>query len=204
MPLCFCTYPTGPLSPNNLFGSSRRICRDSVFQFQGHASLFSDPSSPERMTIIFQEEELTLRSIISSARFEDLDKVIYNNPAFMFVDAALDTERRFVAEENHSIFKVGGDKLCIPTNIRHFPLAYFMCVTRKRKMLWHLIPRFESVHVGRFTFKRVGRASPPTYSTGLHPNLKGKEVQVVDFHPRQPPLSILLSRLGKTTLPQTS
>ena len=83
------SYPTGLFSPNALFGSSG-IDEDAPFQFQGHASLFSEPSTPERMALLHPEGRISLRSIISSTPLEGPDRTFNDKPGFIFGDAAPD------------------------------------------------------------------------------------------------------------------
>ena len=92
----------------------------------------------------------------------------------MFRDATPDADRKLLAEEDRWIFKINDSRFYIPINRQWVPLTYFTCVTRERKMQWHLTPGSESVHVGQFTFRGASRAGPPTYVTGLQPHLVGE------------------------------
>ena len=90
------SYHVGPLSPNALFGFSEWT-GNAAFQFQGHASLFSEPSTPERSALLSPEGKIILRSIISSAPFEGPYRPIYDKSGFIFGDAAPDPEGKLLA-----------------------------------------------------------------------------------------------------------
>ena len=66
-------------------------------QFQGQASLFSERSAPTRDALIHARDQRTMRSILTTAPFEDSDRRIYRKPGFMFGDAAPDHDRQLLA-----------------------------------------------------------------------------------------------------------
>jgi len=170
------SYPTGPLSPNALFGSSQGTDGDATFQFRGNASLFSDASTPERTAWLDAAGPIVLRSLVSSAPLEGTDRTLYNKPGFLFGDAAPDTDHQLLAGEGRWIFTMGADRYYIPSNVRHFPLSYFTNMTKGRKMTWRLTPQRESVVVGHLAARGANRAHRPAYVTGLLPGLMAKDV----------------------------
>jgi len=81
----------------------------------------------------------------------------------MFGDVALNTDQQLLAEEGQWIFNLNGKKYYRPSSKRHFPLSFFQCVTRPRKMNWQVTRTADSVHVGVLTTSSHGytRAGPP-------------------------------------------
>ena len=125
----------GLLSPNALFGSSG-IDKDAPFQFQGYASLFSEPSTPERTALLRPEGKIALRSIILSAPLEGPNRTIHDKPGFIFGDVAPDPEHKLATGDERWIFTVGEDKFYIPSNARHHSLSYFfLCHFREEDAL---------------------------------------------------------------------
>ena len=89
----------------------------------------------------------------------------------MFGDTALDNDHQLLAEERQWIFKLDGEKYYLPSIKRHFPLSFFQCVTRARKMQWQVTWTTDSVHVGKLITSSPGytRAGPPRCILCLHP-----------------------------------
>jgi len=54
----------------------------------------------------------------------------------MFGDVAPDTDHQLLAGEGQLTFNLDGEKYYLPSSKRHFPLSFFQCVTRPRKMKW--------------------------------------------------------------------
>ena len=127
-------YTPGPL--NSLFGMTSRADGSISLQFYGQASLFSERSSVVRDTLIHGGDPLTMRSILTTAPLEDIDRRTYKKPNFMFGDAASDPDRQLQAGEGQWIFELDGEKFYLPSNKRHFPLSSFECVTQAQKMAW--------------------------------------------------------------------
>ena len=127
-------YTPGPL--NSLFGTARGLDGNVSLQFQGQASLFSERSSPARDTLIYGGDQRTMRSILTTAPLEDSDRRIYQKSNFMFGDAVLDHDRQLLGGEGQWIFQLDGEKFYLPSNKRHFPMSFFQCVTKARKMQW--------------------------------------------------------------------
>ena len=75
-------YTPGPL--NSLFGMTSRADDSISLQFYGQASLFSERSSVVRDTLIHGGDPLTMRSILTTAPLEDIDRRTYKKPNFMF------------------------------------------------------------------------------------------------------------------------
>jgi len=84
---------------NSLLGSAKRLDGNVSLQFQGHASLFSERSTPDRDVLIQVGDQCTMRSILTTASLEDRDRMIYQKPSFMFGDAAPDTDQQLLAGE---------------------------------------------------------------------------------------------------------
>ena len=149
-------------------------------QFYGQASLFSERSSVVRDTLIHGGDPLTMRSILTTAPLEDIDRRTYKKPNFMFGDAAPDPDRQLQAGEGQWIFELDGEKFYLPSNKRHFPLSSFECVTQARKMAWGVSRSVESVHVGRLKSQSPGfsRAGPPHNILGLYPGNVSRELLV--------------------------
>ena len=112
-----------------------------------------------------------MRSILTTAPLEDCDRKIYKKPGSMFGDAALDTNHQLLAGEGQWIFNLDGEKYYLPSIKRHFPLSFFQCVTRVRKMKWQVTRTTDSVLVGKLIAPSLGytRAGPPRCVLGLHP-----------------------------------
>jgi len=127
-------YTPGPL--NNLFGTVRGLDDNVSLQFQGQASLFSERGAPGRDALIHAGDQRTMRSILTTAPLEECDQKIYQKPDFMFGDAAPDTNHQLLAMEGQWIFNLDGEKYYLSSSKRHFPLSFFQCVTRSRKMKW--------------------------------------------------------------------
>jgi len=125
---CFCS------ALNSLFGTARGLDGNVSMQFQGQASLFSERNAPGRDALIYARDQRTMRSILTTAPLEDCDRKIYRKPGFMFGDAAPDTDHQLLAGEGQWIFNLDGEKYYLPSSKRHFPLSFFQCVTRVRKM----------------------------------------------------------------------
>jgi len=89
----------------------------------------------------------------------------------MFGDAAPDTDDQLLAGEGQWIFNLDSEKYYLPSSKRHFPLSFFQCMTRLRKMKWQVIRTTDSVHVGILKAASLGylRAGPPPFILGLHP-----------------------------------
>jgi len=89
----------------------------------------------------------------------------------MFWDSAPDTNQQFLAREGQWIFTLNGEKYYLPSSKRHFPLSFFQCVTRPRKMNWQVTQTTDSVYVGVLTTSSHGytRAGPPRCILSLHP-----------------------------------
>jgi len=51
--------------------------------------------------------------------------VVFPKPAFMFRDAAPDTDQQLLAGEDPWIFTIGGEKYYLHKSKRHFPLSFF-------------------------------------------------------------------------------
>jgi len=77
-----------------------------------------------------------MKSILTTAPFEDFDRRIYRKPDFMFGDAAPDHDLQLLVGEGQWIFQLDGEKFYLPSSKRHFPLSFFQCVTRAQKMSW--------------------------------------------------------------------
>ena len=88
-------YTLGPL--NSLFGTARGLDSNVSLQFQWRASLFSERSAPGRDALIYAGDQLTMRSILTTATLEDSDRKIYRKPDFMFGDAAPDNDHQLLA-----------------------------------------------------------------------------------------------------------
>ena len=84
---------------NSLFGVASRAGGSISLQFYGQASLFSEPSSLVRDTLIQEGRPQAMRSILTTAPFEDIDRQAYRKPDFMFGDAAPDPDRQLQAGE---------------------------------------------------------------------------------------------------------
>ena len=110
-------------------------------------------------------------SILTIAPLDDCDRKVYRKPGFMFGDAAPDTDHQLLAGEEQWIFNLNGEKYYLPSSKRHFPLSFFQCVTRPRKMKWQVTRTTDSVHVGKLIAASLGytRAGPPHCILGLHP-----------------------------------
>jgi len=67
----------------------------------------------------------------------------------MFGDAVPDTDHQLLAGEGQRIFNLDGEKYYLPSSKRHFPLSFFQCVTKVRKMKWQVIRTTDSVHMGK-------------------------------------------------------
>ena len=121
-----------------------------------------------------------MRSILTTAPLEDIDRRTYKKPNFMFGDAASDPDRQLQAGEGQWIFELDGEKFYLPSNKRHFPLSSFECVTQARKMAWGVSRSVESVHVGRLKSQSPGfsRAGPPHNIIGLYPGNVSRELPV--------------------------
>jgi len=171
-------YTPGPL--NNLFGMTRGVNGNISLQFQGQASLFSERSSVVRDTLIHGGDQLTMRSILTTAPLEDIDCRTYKKPDFMFGDAAPDPDRQLQAGEGQWIFQSDGEKFYLPSNKRHFPLSSFECATQARKMAWDVSQSVDSVHIGRLTSQSpsYSRAGPPHHIMGLYPGNVSREPPV--------------------------
>ena len=104
-----------------------------------------------------------MRSILTTAPLENRDWKIYQKSDFMFGDAAPDTNQQLLAGEGEWIFTVNGEKYYLPSSKRHFPLSFFQCVTRLRKM--------NLVHMGVLTVSSHGytKVGYPLCILGLHP-----------------------------------
>jgi len=89
----------------------------------------------------------------------------------MFGDEAPDNDHQLLAGEGQWIFKLDGEKYYLPSSKRHFPLSFFQCVTRARKMQWQVTRTTDSVHVGKLIAPSPGytRAGPPRCILSLHP-----------------------------------
>ena len=89
----------------------------------------------------------------------------------MFGDTAPDTDHQLLAREGQWIFNLDGEKYYLPSTKRHFPLSFFQCVTRSRKMKWQVARTIDSVHVGKLIVVSPGytRAGPPCCILGVHP-----------------------------------
>ena len=79
-----------------------------------------------------------MRSMLTTAPLEDRDQKIYRKPGFMFGDAAPDMDQQMLAGEGQWIFTLNGEKYYLLSSKRHFPLSFFQCVTRPRKMNWQV------------------------------------------------------------------
>ena len=90
-------YTLGPL--NSLFGTARGLDGNVSLQFQGQASLFRDRSAPARDALIHAGDQRTMRSILTTAPLEDSDRIIYQNPGFMFGYAAPDNDHQLLTGE---------------------------------------------------------------------------------------------------------
>jgi len=88
-----------PASLNSLFGSARGLDGNVGLQFQGQASLFSERITPVLDVLIQIGDQRTMRSILTTAPLEDLDRKIYRKLGFMFGDAAPDTDQQLLAGE---------------------------------------------------------------------------------------------------------
>ena len=112
-----------------------------------------------------------MRSILTTTPLEDCDQKIYRKLSFMFRDAAPGTDRQLLAREGQWIFTLDGEKYYLPSNKRHFPLSFFQCVMRVRKMQWQVTRTTDFVHVGKLIASSPGyiRMSPPRCVLGLHP-----------------------------------
>ena len=75
---------------SSLFGLTSQAGGNISLQFYGQASLFSEPSSLVRDTLIQDGQPQTMRSILTTAPLEDIDRQVYRKPDFMFGDAAPD------------------------------------------------------------------------------------------------------------------
>jgi len=197
-------YTPGPL--NNLFGMTSRTDGNLSLQFYGQASLFSERSSVVRDTLIHSCDQLTLRSILTTAPLEDIDRRTYKKPDFMFGDAALDPDHQLQAGEGPWIFQLDGEKFYLPTNRRHIPLSSFECVTQARKMAWGVSRSVESVHVRRLTFQSPGfsRAGPPHNIMGLFSGNMSRELPVGENPAVAQTFGTQFCAANGTTLPLTS
>ena len=112
-----------------------------------------------------------MRSILTTAPLEDSDRRIYQKPGFMFRDAAPDNDHQLLAGEEQWIFKLDGEKYYLPSSKRHFPLSFFQCVMRARKMQWQVTRTTDSIHVRKLIILSPGytRVGPPRCILGLHP-----------------------------------
>ena len=99
-------------------------------------SLFSERRTPDRDVLIHTRDQCTMRSILTTAPLEDRDQKIYRKLDFMFRDAAPDTEQQLLVREGQWILTLNGEKYYLPSSKRHFPLSFFQCVTKPRKMNW--------------------------------------------------------------------
>jgi len=165
--------------PNNLFGLSRRASGSLSLQLHGEASLFSERSSLVRDTLIQGGHPQTMRSILTTAPLEDVDRQTYRKPDFIFGDAAPDPDRQLQAGEGQWIFQLDGEKSYLPSTKRHFPLSSFAAVTQARKMAWSVSRSTESVHVGRLSYQSgYSGAGPPRSIMGLYPGKVSRELPV--------------------------
>jgi len=132
--------------------------------------LFSKRSTPGRDAFFHTGDQRTMRSILTTAPLEDCDRKIYRKPAFMFGDAAPDTDHQLLAGEGQWDFKLNGKEYYLSSSKRYFPLSFFQCVTRPRKMKWQVTRTTDSVHVDKLIdaspdYTRAG----PRCILGLHP-----------------------------------
>ena len=125
-------YTPRPL--NSLFGSAKKLDGNVSLQFHGQAFLFNKRSTPDRDFLIQIGDQHTMRSILTTSPLEDRDQKIYRKPDFMFGDAAPDTEQQLLAGEGKWILTLNGEKYYLPSSKCHFPLSFFQCVKRPRKM----------------------------------------------------------------------
>ena len=65
--------------------------RNIYFQFEGHASLFSEESTPKHNALISGGDEQTLKIIMSTAIFDGENHTFLKEPNFLFGDRAPDT-----------------------------------------------------------------------------------------------------------------
>ena len=81
----------------------------------------------------------------------------------MFGDAVPDTRRQLLAGEGQWIFTQNGEKYYLPSRKRYFPLSFFHCVMKHRKMNWQVTRTTDSVHVRILTAFSHGyaRTGPP-------------------------------------------
>jgi len=112
-----------------------------------------------------------MRSVLTNAPLEDHDRKIYRKPGFMFGDTTPDTDHQLQAREGQWIFTLNSEKYYLPSSKGHFPLAFFQCITRPRKMNWQVTRTTDSVHMGILTVSSHGytRAGHPRCILGLHP-----------------------------------
>jgi len=162
-------YTLGPL--NNLFGTARGLDGNVSLQLQGQASLFSERSAAGRDALIYVGDQRTMRSILTTTPLEDCDGKVYRRPDFMFGDAAPDPNHQLLVGEGQWIFNLDGEKYYLLSSKRHFPLSFFQCVTKTRKMQWQVTRITDSVHVGKLIASPFGytRVGPPRCILGLHP-----------------------------------
>ena len=160
-----------PSPLNILFETDRGLDCNVSLQFQGQASLFSERSAPGRDALIYAGDQRTMMSILTTAPLEDYDQKIYRKPDFMFGDAAPDTAHQLLAGEGQWIFTLNGEKYYLPSSKRQFPLSFFQCVMKPRKMNWQVTRTTDSIHVGILTASShsYARAGPPRCILSLHP-----------------------------------
>jgi len=108
---------------------------------------------------------------LTTAPLEDHDQKIYRKPGFMFGDAAPDADHQLLVGEGHWIFTLNDKKYYLPSSKHQFPLSFFQCVTKPRKMNWQVTQTTESVHVGILMASSHGyaRTGPPWCILGLNP-----------------------------------
>jgi len=137
-----------------------------------------------------------MRSILTTTPLEDYDRKIYRKPSFMFGDAGPDTDHQLVAGEGQWIFNLDGEKYYLPSSKHHFPLFFFQCVTRPRKMKWQVTRTTDSVHVGKLIASSPGytRVGPPRCILGLHPGTFFKTSRWEKIPPWLKPLEISSSK----------
>ena len=92
-------------------------------------------------------DQQTLQSIVSTVALEDNNRGVYRKLAFMFGDAALDSDQQLAALGDQWVFKLGEDKYYLPTSKRHLTILFFQLVTKERRIDWIVTRNAESVHI---------------------------------------------------------
>ena len=93
---CLCSALSNwPL--NSLFGLAWGIYENEQFQFEGHTSLFSEESTPERDALILEGDQCILRTVLPTTTFEGSNRDVLHKSVFMVGDGTPDTNQQLLA-----------------------------------------------------------------------------------------------------------